>query len=606
MLIEPPPKKGSDEAIKSSWTRRFWEKVSNELDFVTSRVIYPEQFGTIDGVDDDVQIQAAIDSVTDDARIILSDDYVISSMILLSGDNKRLVGYGASITLADGSNPSAMLRIVRPNVNQTVEGISFDGNGANQTTGSIIATVTGTGEPEGLVIKDCNFTGAYSNSINIESGADALIDHNRFDDSGYGHIRWHAGDNSTISNNNFNASVGDYSWMALSLDGSNNTVIGNVFENIPDTAYGIRFVPDGTGPVRGNRIISNTFLGDNGGGTAISFDNNVYPTDNIISGNMFFQVVGINSAGPRTHVINNSFVDGGRPWYPAVADLDIIFSNNTVEGCTAGPRIKYSNGIISNNIFSSIGTRAILAEGTNNLIIEGNVFRDIGIDTADTYNVIDMQDEDGTESTYNTIKNNTCYSDHANKPLAFIDFDGTPTNNVIVDNIVTDVTYSLLGILPQGNTIRYNSLYPEDGMLRTIEVILTAANVKSLASSPYVIVPAQDNQTLIEFVSATLELRYSGTGAWAEPSSPDNLVFRLAGTATRQLTDEITAAGFIDQANNETRIIKAKNINNSDMLTEVNKDLQLFNTGADYTDAGGTPTSTLVVTIIYRVLNQHG
>jgi hypothetical protein len=273
--------------------------------------------------------------------------------------------------------------------------------------------------------------------------------------------------------------------------------------------------------------------------------------------------------------------------------------------------MKSTNGAIINNNFYNIDGTVVLLEGTDHMIVQGNIFRDVGIGIDNTYNAIELQLEGATENTNCIIKDNMCYSDHANKPYAFINFSsGLGTDCVIENNIGgeqgVDFTYGQIGSEVPYNTFRNNVGYPEDGMLRYEIHGLDADTVKSLATTPYTLVEGQGSQTLIEFVAASMELQYTGTGNWAEPSSPDNLVIRLGGVGAVEVTNEITANGFITATNDETRLIKPKNIDNIQVRTEVSLPLLLANTGEDYTDTGGTPESVLWINVIYRVFNHHG
>ena len=568
--------------------------------------IYPHWFG-IDGTADQVEINLAIDAKEDDSVIELSPGaYSIAAEILFTGDRMKFKGYGATITLAANSD-CHMLAIDRPNTDQTIEGIKFDGNSTNQGVGNWNIMYTGgtdTGEPERLRILNCKFVNADYVAINLESAAECLFDHNFFDNSGYGHIRLHGDDNSVVSNNHFDAVLGDYSYMAISLDGKYTTVIGNTFENIPDTAYALRFIADGANPVRGNKIISNNFLGDNGGGYAITFDNIVYPTDTIISENIFYQVIGINASGPRTKVIGNSFIDGGSVWYPSGVNLNITFSNNTVSGTSSGLRVKYTDGIISGNTFYDIEGPAILMEGTSNCIVEGNIFRDIGTGTDDTYGVIALEREGVVEANNNIITHNICYSDNANTPSAFVEGTFDPVDNKVINNIIQDthdtLTQTGSALSKELNDIRNNAGHISNNHIYTNIVTLTAAQVKNLAVSGKSLMLAPGAGKIIEFVSATIAINYSGTGNWAEPSDPDDLVIEY-GTSGVDVSATIAATGFIDQTNDEMRWVKPIAITDTDLVSSVNKYLVLLNTGTNYTDNGGTPTSTMVVTTNYRI-----
>jgi len=575
-----------------------------------SHPISPHWFG-IDGTADEVQINLAIDAKEDDSVVRLPvGDYSISAEILFTGDRMKLIGYGATITLAANSD-CQMFAVDRPNEDQHIEGIKFDGNRANQGAGSWNGIYTGgtdTGEPKRLRIINCRFTGIDNVAINLESPSEVLIDHNHFDNSGYGHVRMHGDDNSVVSNNHFDAADGDYSYMSVSLDGKGTLVTGNTFENVPDGTYAVRLLHDGTNPVRGHKITKNNFIGTlsaGGTGYAISFDHDTYVKNNMIEGNYFYDIQGINSSAPLTKVIGNTFLDCGMPWYPSGSDHDIQFIGNSVSGCTQGLRVKYSNGIIKGNIFHNIDYYGILMEGTENLIVEGNIFRDIGVDQNNTYSVIDLQDESGTESTYNIIKNNICFSDHAtNFPDYFIQGSGTPDNNIISNNIIQNVNDYITGILvghnPNSNLVKNNTGYVIDSSTRSVVKILTHDNIVALASG-YELVPAPANG-FIEFISAVLEYKYL-TAAYTETSAPDELVIRY-NTANTEVSEQIDSTAFICAGNSEMRLLTAKaGLQDTDLISADarNKALELVNLDDNFGDTGGTAAGSLRITVNYRI-----
>jgi hypothetical protein len=135
----------------------------------------------------------------------------------------------------------------------------------------------------------------------------------------------------------------------------------------------------------------------------------------------------------------------------------------------------------------------------------------------------------------------------------------------------------------------------------TATVSFSAAQVLTLVT-PIDILASQGADTVVEFVSAVLLVDYSGTGNWAEPSAPDEL--RIQYSSGTDITGDLDATGFIDQTNDEVRLMLPDTTvlaKDTDLVAEKNGSIQLINTGGNYTNNGGTPTSTLDVILTYRV-----
>ena len=129
---------------------------------------------------------------------------------------------------------------------------------------------------------------------------------------------------------------------------------------------------------------------------------------------------------------------------------------------------------------------------------------------------------------------------------------------------------------------------------------LTAAQVKTLAT-PIEVVAAGGAGTLLEFVSATLAVNWSGAASSKWGESDDDLVFEYETTAV-DVSETVDSTGFIDTtAVDELRLVRATDIQDTDLIASVNKGILLHNDSGNFTDATGTPTSTLIVKVVYRV-----
>ena len=133
--------------------------------------------------------------------------------------------------------------------------------------------------------------------------------------------------------------------------------------------------------------------------------------------------------------------------------------------------------------------------------------------------------------------------------------------------------------------------------LNTATVTLTSAQIKALAT-PIQIVVAQGADTIIEFVSAVLVLDY-GSEVLAEPTAPDDMVIEYE-TAGTDITAAIDATNFLDQTNDEARLILPSWTATTDLVAVKNKGLFLLNTGDNYTGNASNDT-TLDVIVTYRV-----
>ncbi len=129
------------------------------------------------------------------------------------------------------------------------------------------------------------------------------------------------------------------------------------------------------------------------------------------------------------------------------------------------------------------------------------------------------------------------------------------------------------------------------------EVTLTTSQVNNLRGTPIELVPAPGAGLVIEFISAMLFYDYTTT-AFTVGGDED---FVIQYDASTDVTASIETAGFIDQTNDEIRLIEPTWTITTDLVALVNKKLEIFNTGTGETADGGT--STLKVIVNYRVHN---
>ena len=127
---------------------------------------------------------------------------------------------------------------------------------------------------------------------------------------------------------------------------------------------------------------------------------------------------------------------------------------------------------------------------------------------------------------------------------------------------------------------------------------LTTSQVNNLRATPISLVAAPGAGLWLEFISATLSYNYTTTAFTV--GADEDFIIRYDAGAGSDLTVSIETAGFIDQTNDEIRHFPAAAWTvTDDVVTIVNKKIEIFNTGAGETSNGGT--STLIVKVIYRV-----
>ena len=125
--------------------------------------------------------------------------------------------------------------------------------------------------------------------------------------------------------------------------------------------------------------------------------------------------------------------------------------------------------------------------------------------------------------------------------------------------------------------------------------ILTTSQVNNLRGTPIEVVATPGTGLVLEYVSGILSYNYTTT-AFTVGADEDFIIQYDGGT---DCSVAVESAGFCDQTNDEIRIIPPIATALTVPTTEVNKKLEIFNTGSGETADGGT--STIIVKIIYRV-----
>ena len=132
--------------------------------------------------------------------------------------------------------------------------------------------------------------------------------------------------------------------------------------------------------------------------------------------------------------------------------------------------------------------------------------------------------------------------------------------------------------------------------ITTATTTLTTAQVNNLRATPISLVAAPGAGYWLEFKGATLSYNYTTTAFTV--GADEDLIIRYDGGAGSDLTASIESVGFLDQAVDEIRYFPPATWTvTDDVVTIVNKKIEIFNTGDGETSAGGT--STLIVKVMY-------
>jgi parallel beta-helix repeat protein len=195
-----------------------------------------------DGIDDQVEIQNAIDSLPPGgARVqLLEGTFFIGDTIIL-GYNIMLAGLGAGTTLKPEENHGRegnFFLIKNSNVEGgtigiTVQDITFDGNKENQTIryqhgldleGALEARITG------CVFREFNGAGIYANRLH-----NSTVSGNTFEGNDYGiNIEGFSSEGNSFLNNSFMQNVTTDIRLA---DSVTNTIMGNTHEGDTATSW---------------------------------------------------------------------------------------------------------------------------------------------------------------------------------------------------------------------------------------------------------------------------------------------------------------------------------------------------------------------------------
>jgi len=135
--------------------------------------------------------------------------------------------------------------------------------------------------------------------------------------------------------------------------------------------------------------------------------------------------------------------------------------------------------------------------------------------------------------------------------------------------------------------------------IRYANVVVTNAEIIALRATPKTLVAAQGAGTMIELVSATLQLNYGGTNVFTESS--DNMIINYVDASGVAATGAIEGTGFIDATADAFTTVLAIPVVNGTTAQVVNTPLILDNTGNGEYAGNAAEDNTMSVFVAYRV-----
>jgi parallel beta-helix repeat protein len=337
-----------------------------------------------DGTADNVQIQAAIDSLSSTLGgevYVLPGLYDIADSIVLTDPNVHLNGgsQGTVLRLANSVN-KPVIKIEITALYSEISNFKIDGNAANN------ATPGGEGNP-GIyfeeacdsTVRDCRIYDCFLNCISILSGSRNKILHNTLTDSDEG-VRINVGDDNLVDGN----TVLDNAWGITIYNNAN-----------PAT------------PARRNKIVNNYVAGCTGTAGELGLG-------------------GIAAVGGAEYtLIDNNFVEDcyGRGIEAFNLSTGTIISNNTIKNTGlisggAGIDLAPDDYLkVINNTIVGCGGAGIFLSGGHHCIIQGNhcINNSQNADIRATGGGCGITINYDTTCNYNLVIGNYCIDDQVSK-----------------------------------------------------------------------------------------------------------------------------------------------------------------------------------------------
>jgi len=355
-----------------------------------------------DGIDDQIEIQAAIDSLTAGRTqfetVELVGNFNISGQITITENFTRLISMqGARLYLTDGSNIT-MLRIDANDVE--INGIIFNGNKVNQTAncdGIELDTV------ERVTIKNCQFINFYRFAIagGLSAGDyqnDLTVEGNYFSGSG---------DANIVNNPSGATAVESYGTIITrnictggkyltGMGGTDNNVVVSNNYIVNTTQGGIDFYHVNRG------VISNNTIKNCNHGIVLDGSSEISIVGNTVNNNTS-RGININPNASRVTVIGNQMQGNGERGVVLGSSNEISFIGNIlIDNSGGGIYVTSASKVtVTGNQVQGNGGMGVDAEFTSDLLVSQNVIQE------NTDWAIRVNDCDGAVFTGNKLKGTT-------------------------------------------------------------------------------------------------------------------------------------------------------------------------------------------------------
>lgn len=394
------------------------------------------------GADSYPTIQAALTAGAGGVVLFPPGLYSLSTYVTASA-NTTIVGWGATLQARAGNSTSICLYL--PVSGCTVQGLTFDGNKANQTAGTpgngLLEFVTG----NGCRVLDCKFINTWGCGVFVWQGSDHIVENCYFDACGKTNvsdgtcvaIKIDGGvSNARIANNRVSGSSGCGIYLGTNSSNvviANNTVVNSYFLGIAlgATANGVT--------VTGNTVIQSATSTSN----CIDIGNS---TDATVVGNYCYGadrtgVSGVANAPPSYRsVIASNVIEHCDAGIGVGGNLniasDLQVTGNTIRFCRSnGISFPYAvDSVVSNNIVMDCGQNtALTADNRSGILLFGSAVN--GWVT----NVV--------------VSGNRCGDDQASKTQTYgIYVEGASNTGLLIvgNNLVGNLTGALLPVSGSG------------------------------------------------------------------------------------------------------------------------------------------------------------
>jgi len=313
-----------------------------------------------DGTDDEVQIQAAIDSLPSTGGTVQllagtfnvgTTDYATIA-IRISATSTRLTGQGPSTVIKLQDNTTGTVAIIKvvSGSNVTIDNLKVDGNKANNTSG----THTGIGYDFGYFYSKLNQVIVDGvNGTGISFGTTYGVASNNISINNQGTGMGLAGPNNTLTNNTIrnNTGVGILAYFA-----SNNIIDGNNLLNNIGGAI--------TVAASGGNTFDANFIQNNGGGVNtsifVNFASDSVFSDNFISATGTARLLTISAGSAGTGLFSNQYVNPN--------STDFITDESATTKYNEGDRRTIATNNIKNfNLLSVTGSTTATATAITQL-----------------------------------------------------------------------------------------------------------------------------------------------------------------------------------------------------------------------------------------------